>query len=99
MFLCSIVSLTYSELNFTDNIAHFQGGAIHQALGGGISVASHSVIRFINNSANQGGALYLSESATLKVGNDSVVIFAISPQIMEELYMQTSFLIYHVFLS
>jgi predicted outer membrane repeat protein len=65
-----------SELNFTDNIAHFQGGAIHQALGGGISVASHSVIRFINNSANQGGALYLSESATLNVGNDSIVIFA-----------------------
>ena len=65
-----------SEVNFIGNTAHLQGGAIHQALGGYISVASHSVIRFINNSANQGGALCLSESPTLYVGNNSVVMFA-----------------------
>ena len=67
--------IEYSEVNFTDNIANLQGGAIYQTLGGYISVASHSVLRFISNTASQGGALYLSESTTVKVGKDSVLMF------------------------
>ena len=65
----------HSVVNFTDNLAHLQGGAIYQTIEGNLSIDSHSILTFSNNSASQGGALYLPPSATVNVGKNSVVLF------------------------
>ena len=62
-----------SEVFFTANQAPLQGGAV-LSLGSNISIDSSSLM-ITNNSANQGGALYLTASATLSIGSDSVVLF------------------------
>ena len=66
----------HSVVDFTDNLAHLQGGAIYKSFVGYLSIDSHSLLTFSNNSASQGGALYLPASATVSVGNESVVLFA-----------------------
>ena len=75
MYSSNISVNEHSEITIiAANLAHLQGGAIYQSLGGYLLIDSCSMLTFSNNSASQRGALYLPASATVNIGNDSVVL-------------------------
>ena len=71
----------YAKLSFVGNVALFQGGAMYHYTYSPIHIDGHSSLVFYNNSARQGGALYLNPhysetGGSIRVGNDSHVEFS-----------------------
>ena len=67
----SSINITeHANVTFVNNVATLQAGAVYQSIAGYISIDVYSCLEFYNNSAGQGGALYLTSPGRLIVGHN-----------------------------